>query len=147
MKQRAPDLPRTVPLWSFLYSHSKETDLILGADLLCATVVYSNPNVSTQTLSMGSLSYLYDSEAIRPKPVGNLGHQSHEEQLRNLVLFSLKKRLKGDLIAVYSYLKGCRWRENLLSHLTSDRMRRHGLKLHRRGLACILGKISSLKGQ
>ena len=66
------------------------------------------------------------------KMIGELGYPYYEDRLRELGLFSLgKRRLRGDLIAAFQYLKGAYRKdgEGLFTRVCSDKMRGNGFKL------------------
>jgi len=64
--------------------------------------------------------------------IRGLEHLSYKQRLRESGLFSLeKRRLQGDLIAAFQYLKGAYRKdgENLFSKACCDRTRSKGFKL------------------
>ncbi|GAB0178024.1 triadin [Grus japonensis] len=77
------------------------------------------------------------------KMMRGLEHLSYEDELRELGLFSLeKRRLQGDLIAVFQYLKGAYKKdgERLFTRAFNNRTRGNGFKLKEGGFRLGLRK-------
>ncbi|KAK4822141.1 hypothetical protein QYF61_010264 [Mycteria americana] len=112
-------------------------DSQLNVSPQCAQVANKANGILTSKI-FWALHYKKDMEVLEcvqrraVKLVKGLENKSYEEQLRELGLVSLeKRRLRGDLVALYNYLKGgCREvGVGLFFKVASDRTRGNGLKL------------------
>ncbi|KAK4823677.1 hypothetical protein QYF61_005648 [Mycteria americana] len=101
--------------------------------LNCHQITESYCQSSQHSLTLHLLNWVQRraTKMIPPPPKRGLEHLQYEDRQRELGLFSLERRLQGDLIAAFQYLKGAyrKNEEGLFIRECSDRMRDNGFKL------------------
>ena len=108
----------------------------------------SNPVFSSGALTTHRTSNCWSVSRKENEAGEGMEHNSFEKQLRKLRAFSLEQRnLRGDLIALFNYLKGGCSNVGNGSPLTGNKQWEEMLSNFARGdLDWMLGKISLLKG-
>jgi len=97
---------------------------------LCSALV--RPHLESCVQHRKDTELLEQAQRRATKMIQGLEHLSYDERLRELGLFSLeKRRLQGDFIEAFQYLKAAYRKEekNLFSKACCDRTRSNGFKL------------------